>query len=139
MAVADLGVAIGPRSRRRLTTGAIVVAGIAVISAAALLLLRPPTGSGPASSLGSTRPAPPRFVTEKIVYGMSKAEVRRRIGEPTKAVGACWQYDENEPIRNGQNMLDAQRVCFLGGVYSYDYSRIDGKWFYPTTPLKVGR
>lgn len=138
MAVADFGVAIGPRSKRRLAIGAIVVAATVLITAAGLLLLRPLNAPGPVSSAGSVHPATPRLVTDEVVYGMSKPEVRRRVGEPTKTVGACWQYNENKLIRGGQNMLNAQRLCFLGGVYSYDYSRIDGKWFYPTTPLTIG-
>lgn len=137
MALADLGVAIGPRNKRRLAGSTITVIAVAAVAAAGFLLLRPTQHTGPASSAGPTHAAAPTFVTDKLVYGITKAEVVRRVGNPTKTVGACWQYDENEKIRGGQNTLNAQRVCFLAGIYSYDYSEIDGKWFYPTTPLEV--
>lgn len=82
--------------------------------------------------------ARPVLVTEKLVYGMKTRDVLRRVGRPAKTVGACWQYDENLKIRGGQNTLDAERLCFLGGVYAYSYPEIDGKWRYPTTPLRIG-
>lgn len=129
---------MGPRNKRRLTGSAISMGLIVTIAAAAFLLFRPPSDSGSGSSTGSTqRAAAPTFVTDKIIYGMTKAEVVRRIGNPTKTVGPCWQYDENEKIRNGENFLNAQRVCFLSGAYSYDYSEIDGTWNYPSNSFKL--
>jgi hypothetical protein len=140
VAVADVALAIGPRNKRRLIGGAISLGVLAAIVAAAFLLLRPPNQTGSASSVGSPQVgAAPTFVTDKIVYGMTKAQVLHRIGRATKTVGACWQYDENEKIRDGQNFLNAQRVCFLSGIYSYDYSKIDGKWTYPTDSIKLPR
>jgi hypothetical protein len=128
---------MGPRNRRRLTTGGIVVGVIAAAAAAVVLLIHWADNSGPALSSGTARVPVPTFVTDTLVYGMSKAEVLRRAGQATKTVGACWQYNENEKIRGGANTLNAQRVCFLSGLYSYDYSEIDGKWIDRTTPLKV--
>lgn len=104
-----------------------------------LLLMRPSSHAGSGSSAASPQvPGHPVFVTEKLVYGMGKADVLHRVGRPSRTVGACWQYDENLKIRGGQNTLDAERVCFLGQVYSYSYSEVDGKWHYPTMPLKIG-
>jgi hypothetical protein len=138
MAVAPVAVKMGPRNRRRLSGGVIGLGVFTAIVAAAFLLLRPPNHTGSASSTGSPQvAAAPTFVTDKIVYGMTKAQVLQRIGHATKTVGACWQYDENEKIRNGENFLNAQRVCFLSGIYSYDYSKIDGKWNYPTDSIKL--
>lgn len=113
-----------------------VTAGAVVVF---LLLVRPSNRGAPGSSTASTQvPGHPVSVTEKLVYGMGKGEVLRRVGRPSKTVGACWQYDENLKIRGGQNTLDAERVCFLGQAYSYSYSEVDGKWYYPTTPLTTG-
>jgi hypothetical protein len=138
VAIADVALAMGPRNRRRLTGGAIGLVVLVASVAAIFLLLRPPNHPGSASSAGVPQlAAAPTFVTDKIVYGMSKAQVLHRIGHATKTVGACWQYDENEKIRNGENFLNAQRVCFLSGIYSYDYSKIDGKWNYPTDSIKL--
>lgn len=137
MAVADFGIAIRPRNKRRLTSGAIALGVIAVVATGVALVLRPPPHSGTASSAGSTHAAAPKLVTQQLVYGMTKAEVLRRVGRPAKTVGACWQYNENVKIRGGENTLNAERVCFLSGVYSYEYSQTDGKWFYPTTPLTL--
>jgi hypothetical protein len=135
--VADLGVAMGPRNQRRLVTGAIASGAIAALVAGGLLL-HPFNQSGPASSGGSVHVASqPKLVTQKLIYGMTKAQVVRRVGQPTRTVGACWQYDENLKIRNGEDTVNAERVCFLGGVYSYNYSKMDGTWEYPTTPLVV--
>ena len=140
MAVADLGVAIGPRNRRRISAAAAVVGVIAAGAVVVfLVLMRPSNHPARGTSATSTRvPGHPVSVTEKLVYGMGPSEVVRRVGRPTRTVGACWQYDENLKIRGGQNTLNAERVCFLGGVYSYSYSEIDGKWYYPTTPLTIG-
>jgi hypothetical protein len=139
MAVADVAVQIGPRNRRRLTNGA---AGLVVIAAiaAVVLLTRPSNHAGPALSTQSTG-----HVTSKtdkffqLVYGLSRQQVLRKVGQPTKTLGNCWEYRLNVEIRDGQNMLNALRLCFEGGGYSYQYSEIDGKWFYPTDPLTPSR
>lgn len=134
MAVADLGLAIGPRNRRRITRGAIV-AGLVVATAATLVLLvRRSHHAGPGPSAASSKaPARPVTVTSKLVYGMSKGDVLRLAGRPARSVGPCWQYQENLKIWQGKHTVNAERVCFLGGTYSYAYSEIDGKWIYPTT------
>ena len=130
------GFAVGPRNKRRLTAGAISFGVIAVIAAALFLILRPSSHPASASS-SSTHVSARPLVTQKIVYGMTKAEVLRRIGKPVKTAGACWQYTENKSIWDGQHIINAERVCFLSGIYSYDYSKMDGEWNYPTTPLTV--
>jgi hypothetical protein len=136
MAVADVAVAMGPRNQRRVVSGSIALALVAGVAALGHQFL-PSSHPGSSSFAGLARVPAPMFVTDRIVYGMTKAEVLRRIGPPTQSVGPCWQYDENEKIRGGENTLDAQRVCFLSGIYSYDYPKVDGRWNDPTTPLKV--
>jgi hypothetical protein len=136
IAVADVAVAMGPRNQRRVATSGLAL-GVIVVVAGAALLLRPSSNPGPAATNASTQAHTPTFVTEQIVYGMSKAVVLRRIGKPTKIVGACWQYDENEKIRGGANFLNAERVCFLSGIYSYAYSEVDNHWTYPTDPINL--
>ena len=137
-ALADSAVAIGARNRRRTTAAAVSLVALAAVTAAAFLLLRPANNSSSVTSSGSSRSSAPTLVTDRLVYGMTKAEVLRRVGKPTRTVGACWQYRENKSIWNGQHVLNAVRVCFLSGVYSYQYYKMDGAWFYPTTPLKIG-
>jgi hypothetical protein len=134
--VADVAVGMGPRNKRRVATSATAL-GVVIVVAAATLLLRPSSNPGPAATNGSTPANAPTFVTQKIVYGMSKAVVLHRIGKPSKIVGACWQYDEHEKIRGGANVLNAERVCFLSRIYSYAYSEIDNHWNYPTDPIDL--
>jgi hypothetical protein len=131
-------VAIGARNRRRTTAAAVSLVALAAVTAAAFLLLRPANNSSSVTSSGSSRSSAPTLVTDRLVYGMTKAEVLRRVGKPTRTVGACWQYRENKSIWNGQHVLNALRVCFLSGGSSYQSYKMDGAWFYPTTPLKIG-
>jgi hypothetical protein len=83
--------------------------------------------------LGSTpREVPaPEFASlaDKLRIGMTKSQVRSRIGTPSRVLGACWQYDEHLTVR--EDTLDAERVYFLDGVYLYRYSKVDGCWDYP--------
>jgi hypothetical protein len=134
--VADVAVAMGPRNKHRVVTSATTL-GVVVVVATAVLLLRPSSDPGPAATSASSRANAPTFVTQKIIYGMSKAVVLRRIGKPAKIVGACWQYDENEKIRGGANFLNAERVCFLSAIYSYSYSEVDDHWNNPTDPINL--
>jgi hypothetical protein len=114
------------RNKRRFATGVVSVGFVAVIAGAFLLFHHSHTAA-PALSVGHTRKPSQPSVTQLLVYGMSKAEVLRRVGrQPTTTVGACWQYDENRQI--GQHTITAERVCFLGGVYSYGYYKMDGQW-----------
>jgi hypothetical protein len=131
MAVADVALALGPRNRRRLTRSAVTVVGIAAV-VAVVLVTHPANHSGTSSSAGSARVSGrASSVTDKLVFGMTKGQVLGRVGEPTTRVGACWQYRENLEIRGGLDKLNAERVCFLGGNYSYSYPEIDGKWYSP--------
>ena len=131
-------VAIGARNRRRATAAAVSFVAVGVVVAAVLLLLLPANNSSSVTSSGSRRTSAPPLLTQRPVYGMTEREVLRRAGKPTRTVGACWQYRENKSIWDGQHVLNAVRVCFLSGVYSYQYSKMDGEWFYPTTPLRFG-
>src|SRR6476469_4893650 len=129
-------VTMGPRNKRRLIASAITL-GVVVVVAMMVLILRPTTRPLSSPTAAVKKPAQ-SSVTQRLVYGMSKADVMRRVGRPTVTVGACWQYNEDRTIWDGQHTVNAERVCFLGGVYSYSYYKMDGKWFYPTTSLKVG-
>lgn len=138
VSAADAAVAMGPRNRRRVVTGVVGVALAVAVAAALALLLRPTTNSRSIASSGSSHASAPKLLTDRLVYGMTKAEVVRRVGKPATTVGACWQYRENTRIWAGQHVLNAVRVCFLSGVYSYEYFKMDGAWEYPTTPLEIG-
>ena len=136
LAATDAAVTMGPRNQRRLIAGAASPLVLAAISAAGYLLFVHSNDGATAASAQTTHAAP-NLVTDKLIYGMTKAEVLHRIGKPTTTVGACWQYNENEKIRDGQNVLNAERVCFLSRIYSYDYSEIDGTWNYPTDSINL--
>jgi hypothetical protein len=127
---------MGPRNRRRVIAGAVSLLVVAAIAVAGYFLFMRSNGSQSASSAQTAHAPKSRpLVTQQIVYGMTKADVLRKIGKPTKTVGACWQYTENKSIWDGEHIINADRVCFLSGVYSYQYSKMDGEWNYPTDSI----
>lgn len=137
MAVAGVGVAMGPRNRRRLTTAAVALGAIAAI--AVLVVWR---GGGTAlvrstsQSSGMRVPAHLTLLPDKLTYGMSTQQVLRRIGKPERIAGSCWQYRENVKDFAGQT-INAVRVCFFSNAYSSNYVEIDGKWRDPTSTTRV--
>jgi hypothetical protein len=143
-AVADLGVTMGPRNRRRLTKGAIALVVIAA-AAATVLLTHAPSHSGPAVSSTADRAVPSTQKAHLLSYGMTKQEVRRLAGPPTSTRGNCWLYHA-KPVGMIQSyaMPGAQvvpiKVCFwqnmTEGLYSWFVGpRVPkGEW---TPPLVI--
>lgn len=144
MAVADLGVAMGPRNRRRLTTGGIALAVTLAAVVASLFLIRSASHAGPSASSTSGHVHSVGGVTAIHLYsGMSKAQVLRSAGRPAARQGSCWLYHTNQEVGPpGQALhLDALKACFFTGhVYDIHY-KVDGAWMKPgpaRLPAPVG-
>lgn len=69
--------------------------------------------------------------SNKLIFGMTRGQVLRLVGSPTKSVGSCWQYRLDELVSEfGKSTTDdAERVCFYGGHYADQYTHSQGKWF----------
>jgi hypothetical protein len=128
MAVADVAVQMGPRNTRRLTTGAIVVAAVAALG----LFAARGTFIGGKHQSGQTASRHLKLIPDKLIYGMTRQQVLRRIGRPETIAGNCWQYPENLKNFVGQT-VNAVRLCFESNMYSNDYMELDGKWRNPTS------
>jgi hypothetical protein len=150
MAVADLGVAMGPRNTRRLVSGAVVF-GTAVAVIAGLQLVLSPRHS----TQLPTRSTVPRVSapTTHLIYGMTRAQVHRLTGDPTQTQGDCWLF---HPTRTGmvgsisvvpsfsttpfdRRTTGDLKLCFLGGIYSVSYLRIldqsANRWVWAAWPV----
>jgi hypothetical protein len=140
MAVADLGVAMGPRNRRRLTTGGIGLGLIAAAVVAVAFLIRSSTHTVSSASRHGRSTA---SNAPDIYSGMSKGQLLRAAGEPAARQGTCWLYDADREIGPPGHAvhLDALKTCFFAGhVYDIRY-KIDGKWAKPAParlPSPVG-
>lgn len=126
---------VGPRNRRRLTGLAVGVGLIAAIAVGAVLLAgsrssgRHKSGVSGSSSLHYvpysihyTPGADARYNahSNRVVFGLTKQQVRRLVGPPTKIVGNCWQYQVNAVYSNGY-VDTADKLCFFGGRYSQKF------------------
>ena len=124
----------GPRARRRLAT-----IGIAVAVAIAIVVAL--TAFGGSSHHTSRRSLPTyevgpngdkRYVdnSAKVIFGMTKTQMRKLVGPPTKVVGSCWEYRLDEAISEfGQtNVVNADRDCFYEGRYAVQYTKWNGTW-----------
>lgn len=147
MAVANVAVEMGPRNRRRVIKGSIWLGVIAAIVAAVVLLTRPANQSGPGLSAGATQGigkggVPSTPIHDKIFslsFGITKKQVLRRLGPPTKIVGNCWQYTVNEAsytLQQGKVFIDgvenADRLCFsFGDMYTSNRTELNGRWLPP--------
>jgi hypothetical protein len=130
--------AIGPRIRRRLVAGGIVVGAIAAI-AGAVLLTQSPAHSG-ATAGRSNRHGASASTGRAVAFGMTGRQVRRLTGPPTAARGRCWLFRPQNgmvgSISMGQPGSIAARstgdleLCFYGGVLSSAFRHIyeEGRW-----------
>jgi hypothetical protein len=138
MAVADVGVAMGPRNQRRLTAGSVTLGGVLAIAVVALWLF----GGGLPLTHATHQSGTPvarhlTLIPDRLVYGMTEPQVLHKIGQPERIAGNCWQYHEG--VRNfvGQT-VNAVRVCFFDNTYSTSYyMEIDGKWRDPSSSRLV--
>ncbi len=119
MAVAPVAVEMGPRSKRRLRTGAIVL-GVAAVAWAGLLLFfgRANQNSHNGNTAGEVYGT---FGSFGIPSGSTSKEVLARLGPPDQKRGGCWIYRVNGDTFHGTKILpqiagiDAVRYCFFGG------------------------
>jgi hypothetical protein len=141
VAVADLGVAMGPRNRRRLTTGGIALGLIAAAVAAGAFFIRS-SGQTVSGASHHARSAA-SFRAGDLYSGMSRAQVLRLAGPPAARQGSCWLYQTDQEIGPPGHAvhLDALKACFFAG-HVYDVrDKIDGKWAKPAPtrlPSPVG-
>jgi hypothetical protein len=136
--LSHLGVAMGPRNRRRLTTAGIGSAVIAAI-VVAVWLTRSPGHSGSALS-GRSPEQSSASHAPKLTFGMTPQQVRRLTGNPTTTRGSCWLFRPEAGIVGsivlGQRGSIARRspgalkLCFYGGALStaYRHIRFNGRW-----------
>jgi hypothetical protein len=124
VAAADVAVEMGPRNRRRLTTGGIV-GGVVVAVAAAVLLTQSPDNAG-VSPGRSGQPSTVAASQPEVVFGMTKQQVQRITGAPTSKEGSCWFF---QPKGGMVGPIDLRRtlpgypqgvlrLCFYGGQLS---------------------
>ena len=151
MAVAPVAVEIGPRNKRRLMTGTVVLTVLGA-SVAGLLVTRPPGHPGSTSPARSGQSASP---SARLVFGMSPQQVRHITGEPVRTQGGCWFF---QPTKTGMvrsisvqpafatALYDARttgelKLCFIGGAYSYSYLRLfipsRHEWEWTAWPLNL--
>jgi hypothetical protein len=131
VAVADVGVAMGPRNTRRLKTSAISAAVVAAVFVAALW----DSGGGPfahSSRNSDSTLARSGVITlipqqEGLAFGMTKRQISRRLGQPEKIAGQCWQYGENKKNFVG-GTINAVRLCFFAGQYQEWFVQTNGIW-----------
>ena len=93
---------MGPRSRRRLAAGAIVVAVIGAILAVVLVMR---SGSKPsAGSLTRSTTSAPSSLGKAGTYptfGMTQKQVQHFTGPPTRIQGGCWVFRPKAGAENG--------------------------------------
>ena len=149
-AVPDVAVEMGPRNTRRLIGAGVALGVIAALVGAFMLLTRSPNQSGSGVSVGSARGTDNNSASDtslvhkigNLSLGLSKQQVERSLGSPTKVVGNCWQYTVNERtyrISGGKKKFDggtwnAERLCFGwpgGGELTSKQAEVDGKWQSP--------
>ncbi|HZQ82743.1 MAG TPA: outer membrane protein assembly factor BamE [Gaiellaceae bacterium] len=122
------------RRALRAAAAVLVIAAFVVV-----LVVHSPGHSGstvPASSgsRGGEESAYSGFpVTDKVSFGMTKQQVLRHVGKPTKTLVdqngmSCWQYTVNQKVTRAT--LNAVRLCFDFGQYQDAYLEFNGKWDY---------
>ena len=139
---------MGPRNRRRLAAGAVVVAMLGAILAAALLTRlssSPDKSSVTRSTTTATaypHPHPEAKAGTYPIYGMTPKQVERFTGKPTKIQGGCWLFRPTAETRNGKptrmvgtmslgepGSIASQsdgwvKLCFWEGGFSEAYRQI---------------
>jgi hypothetical protein len=128
---------VGPRAQRRLRGGLISLAVIAAVVVAAVLLTSHAGSGSPAGLRGGGHvvgTSDRRYykTSGKLVFGMTKQQVRRLVGPPTKTVGRCWEYAINIAYPANKNRAaftwNADRLCFDEGRYSDSHGEFNGVW-----------
>lgn len=127
---------IGPRTRRRLGATGAALGVLALLGAGGALLARAPHRSAPNLDVASTAAAI-RYETKrsKLIFGMTRRQVRRLVGPPMRVVGNCWQYPPYAETGgpNAKTIVTADRLCFAFGRYATSEFWWNGKWREPGT------
>jgi hypothetical protein len=63
--------------------------------------------------------------SKRLVFGLTKQQVRGLVGPPAKFVGNCWQYQVNAVYSDGY-VDTADRLCFFAGRYSQKFVKGPG-------------
>jgi hypothetical protein len=128
---------MGPRTRRRLTVGLVALAVVAAVAVGVVVF----TGGGGSSSSTGLHdgdryigPTDARYDANftKVIFGMTKAQVEKIVGPPTRVTGSCWQYRVNQfsSFRGSSSTWNAARLCFYEGKYSESHTETNGIWDY---------
>jgi hypothetical protein len=134
--VADVAVGMGPRNTRRLITSGVTVCAVVAICALLLWLFG---GLPYVSSTDHSRSSTPvehviTLIPQQagLPYGMTKQQMLRRLGQPARIAGQCWQYPENiKDFSQPARLINAVRLCFYAGQYQVWFVEIDGTWRMP--------
>lgn len=127
---------MGPRNRRRLAIAAVVLGVIAAVGVAVAVLSG--GSSAPAATVTYQGPTDARYDanSSKVVFGMTRAQIRRLVGPPEKVVNGCWQYQVNKVVF-ARSVWNAVRLCFYGGRYAISHSESNGSWRDPPTKITL--
>lgn len=132
---------MGPRARRRLAAIAVGVGAIAAVAVGFELLSNQSPDSCVPSSCGHVMGKTDKLYysnSGKLTFGMTKQQVRRLVGPPSKVFGRCWLYRINRKFpangrRTGDVTWNADKVCFEAGQYSERHTQLNGIWDHPTS------
>jgi hypothetical protein len=131
MAVAPVALEMGPRNSRRLTTSAVSLAAVAVISVSGLWFFGGLPFVSSASHSNSSTPVERVIILipqrPGLPFGMTKQQMIHRLGRPERIAGQCLQYSENIKDFVG-GTINAVRMCFWNGQYQHWYMERNGTW-----------
>lgn len=131
----SVGRRMGPRNRRRLTTGGVAVGSVAAVSVSLLWFFGGLPFAHSSNHSESSQP------TERVItlipqrpglpYGMTKQQMLHRLGKPEKIAGQCWQYPENvKNFADPPQLINAVRMCFYANQYQVWFMELAGLWRY---------
>ena|SRR5581483_8728873 len=121
---------MGPRKRRRVTAAIVGLGLIAAVVVGIVLL----TGKGNSGRHTSGRlhhvsytirylpGGDAQYIAHyhNLPYGLTKQQVRRLVGPPTKIANNCWQYPVHEVYSDGYTEK-TDKLCFYDGRYTQKY------------------
>jgi hypothetical protein len=124
---------MGPRNKRRVATSLISLAAVAVVCALGLWFFGglPFVSSSDHSNSSASDARVITLIPQQpgLAYGLTKQQVRHRLGRPEKVAGQCWQYPEH--IKNFVGgTFNAVRLCFYANQYQVWFLELDGLWRY---------
>ncbi len=129
VAVADVAVEMGPRNRRRLAAGGIVLVAIASLGVGLMQLTRSTSSHSAGSAIHTGRSA---ANTSNLIFGMTMKQVERVTGQPinteTTPYGRCLFYRPRASTVGSLALAEvgslaygkdiAFKACFVGNALS---------------------